>query len=205
MLINLSSFCAMEVLNTDIEGIVLAAGLSSRAEIYKMTLDFVGKTLIERCIEGMYDVCSKIIVVCGYKMDVLIGALNKYSKIQIVYNENYFNGMFTSVKEGIKQVKTERFFLVPGDYPTISRQVYESMLMIEGNIVIPLFNGKKGHPVLMKSRLIRDILEKPDDSNLQEFIDNNGFISINVQDDGILTDIDTFEDYLRVLNSKKFC
>jgi molybdenum cofactor cytidylyltransferase len=33
-----------------------------------MTLQIGGKTVIERCIEGMYDICSKVVVVGGYKI-----------------------------------------------------------------------------------------------------------------------------------------
>ena len=46
-----------------LEGIVLAAGLSSRVGINKLLLDIDGKTVIEQCILGMYDVCSRIIVI----------------------------------------------------------------------------------------------------------------------------------------------
>jgi len=49
-----------------IDGIVLAAGLSSRMGKYKMSLKMGNKTVIESCIESMYDLCSTIIVVGGY-------------------------------------------------------------------------------------------------------------------------------------------
>lgn len=93
-----------------IEGIVLAAGLSKRAGTYKMELKFGEKTLIEKSIEGMYDVCSRIIVVAGYRIERVISILNKYEKVEVVFNKDYEKGMFSSIKEGMKHVKEEKFF-----------------------------------------------------------------------------------------------
>lgn len=80
-----------------IEGIIPAAGFSSRAGTYKLALELKGKSVIERCIEGMYNTCSKIIVVGGYNIEKLAPVLDKYSKIKLIYNENYQSGMFSSV------------------------------------------------------------------------------------------------------------
>ena len=64
--------------NKKIDGIILAAGLSRRAGTYKMTLRINGKPLLERCIENMYDICSKIIVVGGYKIEDIRSIVDKY-------------------------------------------------------------------------------------------------------------------------------
>jgi molybdenum cofactor cytidylyltransferase len=108
-----------------IDGIILAAGLSKRAKSFKITLDLGGKTLIENCIEGMYNSCSRIIVIGGYKIENIIPIINKYPKAELVFNENFQDGMYSSVKKGLMQIKAERFFLTPGDYPVVNRSVYE--------------------------------------------------------------------------------
>lgn len=46
-----------------VDGLILAAGLSTRAKAFKLGLRVEGKTIIERSVEGMYDICSKVIVV----------------------------------------------------------------------------------------------------------------------------------------------
>lgn len=180
-----------------IEGIILAAGLSTRAGTNKLILDIDGKTVIERCIYGMYDLCSKIIVVGGHRMEEIKDVLDKYPKVELVYNPDYLEGMFSSVKKGLSHIKEERFFLIPGDYPVISKKIYEDMLKIDRDIVIPVYNGKKGHPLLMKSYLIKELLEDIHYETLRDFISEKGFTSINVEEPGILMDIDTMEDYKR--------
>jgi molybdenum cofactor cytidylyltransferase len=178
-----------------IEGIILAAGFSKRAGAYKMTLDIGGKTLIENCIEGMYNVCSRIIIVGGYGFENILRITDKYPKTELVLNVNYRDGMYSSVKKGLEYIKGECFFLTPGDYPAIHTDVYESMLDTDGEIVIPTYKGEKGHPVLMKSYLVKEICQNSAYSNLQEFIGSKGFMTVEVQDRGILMDVDTMEDY----------
>ena len=183
-----------------IEGIILAAGFSSRAGTYKLTLELNGKTIIERCIEGMYDACSKIIVVGGYNIEKLTPILNKYSKIKLAYNENYQTGMLSSVIKGFRHTDGDKVFMIPGDYPLISLDVYESLLKVNANIVIPTYEGIKGHPVLMSKAMTGLLLHATGISNLREFISRHGFTTLEVDCPSILMDIDTPEDYVHTLN-----
>lgn len=105
-----------------VDGIVLAAGLSSRVGRYKLALDIQGKTVIERCIESMYDICSNVIVVGGHNYNLLQDILKPYAKVKMILNENYIEGMFTSVKKGLYQVEGDKFFLIPADYPLIKKR-----------------------------------------------------------------------------------
>lgn len=181
-----------------VDGIVLAAGLSSRLGRYKLTLDIQGKTVIERCIEPMYDICSRIIVVGGHNYDLLCHTLKPYGKVKLIYNENYTEGMFSSVKEGILHIQQDKFILTPGDYPIIKKETYLKVLSADNDIVVPAYKNIKGHPVLIKSHLIGKILSGGY-SSLREFINEYGFSTICTEDDGILLDIDTHEDYRKLM------
>ncbi|MBW4828102.1 MAG: nucleotidyltransferase family protein [Clostridiaceae bacterium] len=184
----------------NIEGIILAGGLSTRARTNKLLLNIGGKTLIERCILGMYDVCSKIIVVGGHRVEEISDILSLYNKVELIYNNNYLDGMFSSVIKGISNISGEKFFLIPGDYPAIKKRTYEEMLKLDEDIIIPVYNGRRGHPLLMKSYLIDELLENPCYNTLRDFIDEKGFNSVSVNDPGILMDIDTIEDYQKILS-----
>lgn len=184
-----------------VDAVVLAAGLSSRAGTYKMALDIHGKTVIERCIEGMYDICENIIVVGGYKLENIITILSKYEKVHVFFNKDYELGMFSSVKEGIRHVKEEKFFFTPGDYPLVSIEVYETLLRASGEIIIPTYGGRNGHPILINSNYISGILEENIYSNLREFIVSKEVTKIGVNSNSILMDIDTIEDYRKILKN----
>ena len=185
----------------DIEGIVLAAGFSSRMGKFKMEMLLEGKTLIERSVGSLDKVCSKIIVVAGYKIKRIKEILRDHKKVEVVFNKEFEKGMFSSVKIGISQIKTEKFFLLPGDIPFVGQDVFKKLLSQKGDIIIPVFKGRKGHPVLINSSLIDEILEEPEDSNLKLFINKKGLTTVAVQDKAILIDIDTEEDYLNYSSS----
>ncbi len=183
-----------------IEGIILAAGYSSRAGTYKLTAEIKGKAVIQRCIEGMYDVCSRIIVIGGYNINKLTPILDKYSKADLIFNENYQEGMFTSVLKGFKYSRADKTFLIPGDYPFVSQTVYEKLLKTNANIVVPTFGGMKGHPVLINKNMAGLLLTATGINTLRDFIAEQGFTTLEVESPGILMDIDTPEDYLLAQN-----
>jgi molybdenum cofactor cytidylyltransferase len=181
-----------------IEGIVLAAGLSERAGTFKMTLKIGESTVIEKCIQGMYDLCSRLVVVGGYRMEKLVDVLDKYPKVDLVFNKDYRDGMFSSVKEGFRHVREDRFFITPGDYPMIAKSVYEAMIKLDGDIIVPVCGGKTGHPVLFKYGLAKELLQDTSYVSLREFIGKRHPVYVDVKDPGILMDIDTMKDYLRI-------
>lgn len=184
-----------------LEGVILAAGLSSRAGTHKMMLDIGGKTVIERCVESMADSCDRIVVVGGYKIENIRALLEKYNKVDLVYNKSYMDGMFSSVKTGLEHISGDRFFLTPGDYPLIKKETYREIADEEGDIVIPRYEGAKGHPILIDSRFIDEIVSSDDYSSLRDFIGKVGFKAVDTNDRGILMDVDTIDDYEAILKA----
>jgi molybdenum cofactor cytidylyltransferase len=65
--------------------------------------------------------------------------------------------------------------------------------------VVPTYNGRKGHPIVIKQRLIQPLLEEDIGSNLKVFRDRYEVAYIPVEDEGILLDIDTIDDYHHIL------
>lgn len=186
-------------MNAKVDGIVLAAGFSSRAHKFKMDLPIGNKLLLERTIDGMASVCQRIILVTGYNRNRIEQIVEPLSKVITVHNNKFKMGMFTSVKKGASQVEGDRFFLIPGDQPLVSSSTYENMLEIDAPIVSPRCQGKKGHPVLFDSNLIPGLLKKPDDGILRDFIHEIGAVCVDVDDYGIHLDVDTRQDYQNIL------
>jgi molybdenum cofactor cytidylyltransferase len=180
------------------EGVILAAGLSTRSGRYKMALPLGGKAVIQRSIENMYDAVDHIWVVVGWQADQVRALSAPYAKVQCALNKEFRRGMFSSIKTGLAHVTAPRVFFQPGDCAFISPNVYAQMLFVDGDIVIPVYNGRKGHPVLLQDPVIPEILALPDDAILRDYIQDRGFAAIEVDDEGILFDIDTPQDYQRL-------
>ncbi len=61
------------------------------------------------------------------------------------------------------------------------------MLKVDNDIVIPTYNGIKGHPLLMKSYLIEELLKDFSCNTLRDFINKKNFYTVNIEDPGINT------------------
>lgn len=184
----------------NVDGVILAAGYSSRANAFKMELEINKKSILQRCIEALYDDCDNIIVVSGYKHEKIDKLVENYLKVKVVYNEEFHKGMFSSIKKGIQSVTAKRFLLTPGDYPLINKDIVKRLLIEKNEVVIPSFNKKGGHPVLINGSLIEEILAEPEDSNLKIYLNKKQCSYVNIDDEGILLDVDTIEDYEYVKN-----
>ena len=188
-----------------VEGIVLAAGYSSRTGMFKMGLPVNGKAIIKHVIDAMITVCDVIYIVTGHWKDELETLLKDYAgeifrdQIYFVENEQYQDGMFSSVKKGVSALKGNTFFLTPGDYPFLTGDIFNHMLKVPGSIIIPNYKGRKGHPVFFKEFDKQLILDEPDSSNLRNCIQKQHPVYFETDSDAILIDMDTMEDYERIM------
>jgi len=182
-------------MNPDVDGVLLAAGLSSRAGTFKMEAPLAGKPLLVWSLEAMALVCQRVIVVSGAQADRIRRLLEDRPGVELVVNEKFASGMLTSVQAGVARVHAPRFFLLPGDMPLVRVAVYRKLLAAAGDIVVPACGGRRGHPVLFSSSLIPGILAEAAGSNLGAFVQRQGFETIEVNDPGILADLDETEDF----------
>jgi molybdenum cofactor cytidylyltransferase len=160
-----------------------------------MALPLGDRTVIQRSVENMYGAVDRIWVVTGWQAERVRLLLAAHAKVNCLLNKAFRQGMFSSVKAGLAKTRAARIFLQPGDCAFISCAVYHRMLAADGEIVIPTFGGKRGHPVLLHHSVVPEILALPDDAILRDYIQSKGFTTLEVDDNGILLDIDTPEDY----------
>jgi molybdenum cofactor cytidylyltransferase len=185
----------MEQEKRRVEGVILAAGLSTRSGRYKMALPLGDRTVIQRSVEGMYGAVDRIWVVVGWQAEQVRALLAPYSKVECVPNEAFRQGMFSSIKTGLAHVNARRAFLLPGDCALVRPDTYIQLLSVQADIVIPTHGGRKGHPVLLNHKVISEILALPDDAILRDYIQAKGFATLEVGDSSIVLDLDTPQDY----------
>ena len=136
----------------------------------------------------------------GHRIEDIKPLIAKYPKAELILNSEFAKGMFSSVKKGLSRVTKERFFITLGDLPMINKNTCRKMLEIDEDIVAPVFNGKRGHPVLMKSHFINEILSDNILRALKDFVNPRPYYRLHVEDEGILLDVDDMDDYFRVLD-----
>ena len=182
------------------EGIILAGGYSSRAKNNKMLLPILGKPLILHTIASLSPYVKSLFVVTGHYDKEIKEALKDVKDIKVIYNPNYSKGMFTSIKRGVKEVNDD-FFVLPGDCPFIRASTMNALMNAKGQVRVPTYKNETGHPIFFEKSLIKPLLSEDDiNSNLKVFRDKCGYTSVEVNDENILNDIDTVEDYEKTIN-----
>ncbi|MBU1145814.1 MAG: nucleotidyltransferase family protein [Firmicutes bacterium] len=184
------------------QGIILAGGYSSRQHQNKMSLLYQNKELILHVIETMNDFVDKIIVVTGHFHQEIYDLISNTPKVEIIQNFNYDLGMFKSIQCAVTET-SEDFFLIPGDYPFVKKSTYQALLKEKGEFIVPSFNNKLGHPLLISKLMRQEILQENCLSNLKIIRNRHQITYVNVQDEGILIDIDTVQDYELFIRNRK--
>jgi molybdenum cofactor cytidylyltransferase len=189
--------------------IVLAAGSSTRMKRQKLLLPYNGKTMVEEVIMNAKQVVNEnILVVLGsdhYEIRNQISIL----PISICLNRDYKKGMLSSVICGFKAVpedaKAVLVFL--GDQPQIPSSVAELVIKAwkdsESSIIIPVFEGRRGHPVLIETKYKPEIERLDPDKGLRQLmLDFPGeILEVECSQPEILRDIDTPGDYNKEISN----
>lgn len=176
------------------EGIILAGGFSSRMPANKMTKLFMGIPLILHAVNSLKSSVTRLVVVTGHIHEPIVALLGQDPQIEIVHNDQYPLGMFSSVQCGVKAIRADCLIL-PGDVPFIQPSTLVKILKAEGQVRVPTYEGKRGHPLFFSLALREACLKEPVDSSLKRFRDRYPVTEVAVTDPGILKDIDTMSDW----------
>jgi putative nucleotidyltransferase with HDIG domain len=115
--------------------------------------------------------------------------------------------MFSSVQAGVRRLQPSHraFFVLPVDIPLVRPATIQRLLETAAgnpdNIIYPIFAGRRGHPPLVPAGLAPAILEWQESGGLKAVLEasEKPALEVPVADSGILFDIDTPEDYRRLL------
>lgn len=184
-----------------VDVIVLAGGKSTRMKQNKMLLLIDGKPIIYWTIKPFLSLVDKVIVVTGKYHEEIKEAL-KDLPVEIVRNENYELGMFSSVKKGVEVVNHD-FMIIPGDCPFVSTETIKKIINGKGDIRFPKYLSKEGHPLYIKYKYKEELLSYPVDSNLKLFRDSHNYEIINVRDKFVVTNLNSFLDYEKIKTERK--
>ncbi len=189
-----------------IAAIILAAGGSERMGQPKQLLAWHGEPLVKHVARAALDGgIQKIIIVVGAAGDEVKEALSGLPMI-FVNNLDWQLGQSTSLKAGLSELPAEIgaaiFFLAdqPQVSPTLVRALIEKHASTLAPIIAPLVDGQRGNPVLFDRATFIDLLTIQGDSGGRVLFSRFPVHWIEWHDSEILQDIDTEEDYRRLLD-----
>lgn len=188
-----------------VAAIVAAAGLSQRMGSCKQLLDLGGKTVLARCLETLLaGGIREIVVVVGVRGEPVAAEASRFP-VQVVVNNDPAGDMASSVRAGRAALSATASAVIVAlcDYPLVLPatvvSLKESHSEEPDRIIIPSHDGLRGHPLLFPRPVLEELRNG---MTLRDLVrsDPQRLRCIQVDDPGILADMDTPEDYQRLRN-----
>ena len=186
-------------------GVILAAGTSSRMGKNKLLTRLGGKPLIRRAVDAAIEgELDPVIVVTGHQADALRAVLTD-AKVTFVQNEDYAQGLSTSLRAGVAAVPADcnGAMILLGDMPDIDsglvRRLAAAFNPTRGRgLVVATSGGERGHPVLWARQFFSEFENLQGDVGARPLMSahSGNVFEIETGDRAPLTDIDTPEALL---------
>ncbi|MBS3136732.1 NTP transferase domain-containing protein [Candidatus Woesearchaeota archaeon] len=148
--------------------VILAAGMSTRAYPLTLTrpkplLRIANKSLIEHNLEQLKGISEKVILVVGYKSEMIMKSLGtSYKGVEIVYVKQKGQlGTANALQEAKKFIGKERFMVMMGDDLYSGKDIAEctkNELSVMGKRTS---NWQNFGVIVQKNSYLAEILEKP--------------------------------------------
>jgi molybdenum cofactor cytidylyltransferase len=184
--------------------VILAAGNSQRAGSPKALLRIRDQTFVRHILDefhaaGLLDV----IVVLGAAAEDVAKELANTGATMVV-NHYYQDGQLSSVIEGVKaaeQLRADAILLHPVDHPLIRREIVAILAArfreTNAPLILPVFQGRRGHPVLFSAKLFAELKSAPPEIGARSVVWAHALeiIEVETEDEGVVANINTPQDY----------
>jgi molybdenum cofactor cytidylyltransferase len=182
--------------------ILLAAGQSSRMGAFKPLLPFGNKTVIECCIDYLRQGgVDRIVVVLGHRADEVRKRLENQN-VSFAFNPDPNSEMGASIAAGIQQLpgSAKATLIALTDHPAVPATVVKTLIeeWTKGTrIVIPTWQNRGGHPVLVDLSFKPELLSLSSSGGLRALFKNHATSVQRIEVDSpfIARDMDTWDDY----------
>ena len=188
-----------------IGAIILAGGCSRRmGGANKLLMNVGSKPVLQHVIEAVVRSQARpIMLVTGHDREN-VERLEACDTVQTVHNPDFEAGMSASLRCGVRALQEgmEGLLICLGDMPFVGSELLDRMIAAfdpghRREIVVPVFNGQRGNPVLIGSRFFPELLRITGDVGAKRIVEGQGdyVFEVVAGDDGVLRDVDTMESF----------
>ena len=181
---------------------ILAAGESKRMGQPKALLPFQGSTFVEHLIAVTRHTRLGITrVVLGAGAEGIRVQL-KIDPAWIVVNANWPKGQLSSIHAAIRSLPagaTEGILVCPVDHPLVSADLVARLIAAFDRggklIVLPRYNGRRGHPVIFRAELYQELLAAAADVGARQVVWNHAgdVMEVETEEEGVILNLNDAE------------
>jgi molybdenum cofactor cytidylyltransferase len=188
-----------------IAGIILAAGGARRFGTQKQLLPWHGKPLVRHvACKALEAGLNPVVLVVGAESDRITSAVADLP-IKINYNPDWESGQGTSVRIGVNTLPSHTggaLFLL-ADQPQIPTQLIDRLITLHAETLAPItapwVGGRQTNPTLFDKVLFPELMRLAGDAGGRQLFSHHEIKRVPWRDSNILLDVDTPEDYKRLL------
>lgn len=195
-----------------ISGVLLAAGSSSRmGSTNKLLLRYKNHTILEEVLTQLLrSKLEELFVVTGFECDQIEKILEPHvtEKIMILFNENHQQGRATSIHCAVNHIreKSQALFFMVADKPMVQSSLFNHAIDMfvkkQPDILYIQTPSGQGHPIIFSKKLFSELLELEGDITGNSLIERHRARTVVIEDNTTQQDINTYEDYLSLINKK---
>jgi molybdenum cofactor cytidylyltransferase len=184
-------------------GLLLAAGKSTRMGSLKALLPWEGTTLLQYQLSQLErSMLNQIFIILGYESSKLLPYVEESSS-RIVCNQNYEKGKSESIKAGVLAIEDDYdcFIITSVDQPVnhiLLNALIHRFRQTNTNIIIPVYNKRRGHPILLSTKLRDEIMQINEETQgLRAILQkrNDEICELIVEDQSVLFNFNNKKDY----------
>lgn len=190
----------MTVSAASVAAVVLAAGLSRRmGGVNKLLLPWAGEPLIRRVVGAVLASRARpVVVVTGFEAEKVESTLSGLA-VATVRAPDFADGISRSLIAGIRQVPpaSRGAMIVLGDMPglrgaDLDRLVSAFEVAAAPAIVVPVFRGQQGNPVVIDRVYFPEILQLSGDQGARPVVRRHAdrVIEVEMESAAVLEDMD---------------
>lgn len=191
-----------------VSALILAAGKSSRMGDNKQLLPLKKSTILRSVIKNVLKTeVNDVYVVLGADAELIYDHIQDLD-VRVVVNKNYADGLSSSIKVGLEHLKKEdAALIILGDQPLISSQYWNTIISTASKnpdkIIASNYGGFKGVPALFPKNYFDELFTLNGDLGAKHLLNSskNDVLTVNSPVD--LLDIDTPEDYNRLIKENE--
>jgi molybdenum cofactor cytidylyltransferase len=185
--------------------VILSGGASRRMGSPKALLPYQGRPFLEHLLDvAKHPSIGVRRVVLGPDADVISSQVS-LSPQEVVINNEWERGQISSIQAAIRSLPdgTAGMLLCPVDHPLISSSLVsdliESFEKTHAAVVVPLFEGRRGHPVIFSSRLYDELLNAPEDKGARAVVwaHSKEICEVSTTEEGCVLNLNDPEAFLK--------
>jgi molybdenum cofactor cytidylyltransferase len=196
---------------TPVTAVILAAGEGRRMGQPKQLLPWGDRTILRETLHQVRSsLAHEIIVVTGHEAEAISAEAARFDgwpQPRLIHNPDYREGeMLSSLQTAVRELDegVTAVLVILADQPMVTSAIYDQLLAAfgqgKGELIAPVFNGRRGNPVLIGRRYFDELLHLPLGAAPRALLQAHpdALYLLPVDTDAVICDLDTPAEYERL-------